>query len=47
MPNLYRVIQKGDVVLVEGRSELSRFIKVLAQSPWSHSAFYVGDALEG
>lgn len=47
MPNLYRVIRKGDVVLVEGRSELSRFIKILTQSPWSHSAFYVGDALEG
>jgi len=47
MPNLYRVIRKGDVVLVEGRSELSRFIKVLTQSPWSHSVFHVGDALEG
>ncbi|WP_373500570.1 YiiX/YebB-like N1pC/P60 family cysteine hydrolase [Desulfococcus sp.] len=47
MDNLYRVIRKGDVVLVEGRSELSRFIKVLTQSSWSHSAFYVGDALDG
>ena len=47
MTNLHRIIRKGDVVLVDGRSELSRIIKVLTQSSWSHSAFYVGDALEG
>lgn len=46
MANLYSVIQKGDVVLVEGRSEISRIIQVLTLSSWSHSAFYVGDALE-
>lgn len=46
MESLYRVIRKGDVVLVEGRSEISRIIQVLTQSFWSHSAFYVGDGLE-
>lgn len=46
MDNLYRVIQKGDVLLVEGRSEMSRIIQLLTLSSWSHSAFYVGDALE-
>lgn len=47
MDNLYRVIRKGDVVLVEGRSEISRIIQLLTQSTWSHSALYVGDALAG
>jgi hypothetical protein len=47
MENLYRVIRKGDVVLVEGCSEMSRIIQILTQSSWSHAAFYVGDALEG
>jgi ribosomal protein L18E len=27
MDNLYRVIRKGDVILVEGNSEISRMIK--------------------
>lgn len=47
MENLYRVIRKGDVVLVEGCSEMSRIIQILTQSSWSHAAFYVGDVLEG
>lgn len=47
MDNLYSVIRKGDVVLVEGRSEMSRIIQLLTHSSWSHSAFYVGDALAG
>ena len=47
LDNLYGVIQKGDVVLVEGRSEVSRIIQVLTQSSWSHSALYVDAALEG
>jgi hypothetical protein len=46
MENLYRVIRKGDVLLVEGRSEMSRIIQVLTQSSWSHLAFYVGDTLQ-
>jgi hypothetical protein len=28
MDNLYRVIRKGDVILVEGNSEISRMIKL-------------------
>jgi len=45
MDNLHRVIRKGDVVLVEGNSEISRMIKLLTQSSWSHAAIYVGDEL--
>jgi cell wall-associated NlpC family hydrolase len=45
MDNLQRVIRKGDVILVEGNSEISRMIKLLTQSSWSHSAIYVGDEL--
>lgn len=45
MDALYRTIRKGDVVLVEGRSEMSRIIQVLTQSAWSHSALYVGGTL--
>ena len=47
MDNLYRVIRRGDVVLVEGRSEMSRIIQLLTQSSWSHSTFYVGADLDG
>ena len=45
MENLYLVIRKGDVVLVEGRSKISHIIQLLTQSSWSHVAFYVGDTL--
>jgi cell wall-associated NlpC family hydrolase len=45
MDNLYRVIRKGDVILVEGNSDISRMIKLFTQSSWSHSALYVGDEL--
>lgn len=47
MNNLYQVVRKGDVVLVEGRAEISRIIKLMTNSTWSHSAIYVGNALEG
>ena len=43
MDSLYRVLRKGDVVLVEGNSYISRMIKLFTQSTWSHSALYVGD----
>lgn len=43
--NLYKHIRKGDVVLVEGRTELSRAIKLFSNSHWSHIALYVGDEL--
>ena len=45
MPRLYHVIRKGDVVLLEGRLRISQFIKFATQSPWTHSAVYVGDEL--
>ena len=45
MAKLLGVIQKGDVVLVEGRSDISRFIKLFTNSSWSHSALYIGDEL--
>ena len=35
-------IEIGDVILVEGRSRVAEVIKVLSQSPWSHSAFNIG-----
>ena len=45
-PNLLtRVIQPGDVLLVEGNSAFSVAIKYMTQSGWSHSALYVGDLL--
>jgi len=40
---LARVLQPGDVLLVEGSSRISTAIKYLTQSTWSHSALYVGD----
>jgi Permuted papain-like amidase enzyme, YaeF/YiiX, C92 family len=45
MDKLYRHARKGDVVLMEGRSRISRIIKLFTQSHWSHVAFYVGDEL--
>ena len=35
-------LRLGDVILIEGRSRVSEVIKVITQSPWSHSALYVG-----
>ena len=45
LEKLYRVIRPGDVILVEGRSEMSRIIKLFSGSHWSHAALYVGRAL--
>lgn len=45
LDNLYKHIRKGDVVLVEGRTQMSRMIKLFSQSHWSHNAMYVGDEL--
>ncbi len=42
---LRRVLQPGDVLLVEGNQKVSAAIKYLTQSTWSHAALYVGDAL--
>jgi len=35
-------IRPCDVLLVEGRSQVSDIIKLITQSPWSHSALYIG-----
>jgi hypothetical protein len=40
---LSRVLQPGDVLLVEGNSRVASIIKYLTQSTWSHSAMYVGE----
>ncbi|MEE4363077.1 MAG: YiiX/YebB-like N1pC/P60 family cysteine hydrolase [Desulfotignum sp.] len=47
LEKLYKVIRPGDVILVEGRSEMSRLIKLFTGSQWSHCAMYVGNALVG
>ncbi|MGD8591247.1 MAG: hypothetical protein PVF82_00335 [Gammaproteobacteria bacterium] len=35
-------IRPCDVILVEGRSRVSEVIKNITQSPWTHSALYIG-----
>lgn len=42
---LRRILQPGDILLVEGNQKISAAIKYLTQSTWSHAALYVGDAL--
>ncbi|MFZ2102893.1 MAG: lipo-like protein [Oricola sp.] len=44
---LYRTLQPGDVLLIEGNRKISAAIKYLTQSTWSHAALYVGDAMNG
>ncbi len=39
-------IRPGDVILVEGRSRVSEVIKLITQSPWTHSALYIGRLYE-
>jgi hypothetical protein len=39
-------IRPGDVILVEGRSRVSEVIKLITQSPWTHSALYIGHVYE-
>lgn len=41
---LARLLQPGDVLLVEGNQRISAAIKYLTQSTWSHAALFVGDA---
>lgn len=38
-----KVLQPGDILLVEGNSRFSVAIKYLTQSSWSHSCLYVGN----
>jgi hypothetical protein len=35
-------IRPGDVILVEGHSRVSEVIKLVSQSPWTHSMLYIG-----
>jgi len=35
-------VRPCDVILVEGRSRVSEIIRTITQSPWSHSALYIG-----
>jgi len=39
---LWKSLEPGDVLLVEGNNNISRVIKYLTQSTWSHAALYVG-----
>lgn len=39
-------IRPCDVLLIEGRSRLSEVIKYITQSPWTHSALYLGRPVE-
>lgn len=36
------VLEKGDIVLVEGNTRISSAIKYLTQSSWSHAALFTG-----
>lgn len=36
-------IRPGDIILVEGRSRVSNIIKLITQSPWTHSVLYLGN----
>ncbi|MDP3705181.1 MAG: YiiX/YebB-like N1pC/P60 family cysteine hydrolase [Legionellaceae bacterium] len=35
-------IRPADVLLIEGRSRVSRIIRHVTQSPWSHAVLYIG-----
>jgi hypothetical protein len=35
-------VRPGDVLLIEGHTRISDVIKTITQSPWSHSALYLG-----
>ena len=45
LESLHKNIHKGDVVLIEGKAEISRVIKLITTSQWSHIVYYVGDEL--
>lgn len=35
-------VRPADVLLIEGRNRVNRFIQRITQSPWSHAALYIG-----
>ncbi|VVC76162.1 hypothetical protein AQUSIP_14670 [Aquicella siphonis] len=39
-------IRPGDVLLVEGRSRISKIIRTITQSPWTHAALYIGRMID-
>lgn len=39
---LRQEIRPGDVILIEGRSRISKMIRSITQSPWTHAALYIG-----
>jgi hypothetical protein len=39
-------IRPGDVLLIEGRSRISRIIRYITQSPWTHAALYIGRLID-
>lgn len=39
-------IRPGDVLLIEGRSRISRVIRSFTQSPWTHAALYIGRMID-
>jgi hypothetical protein len=39
-------IRPGDVLLIEGRSRISRVIRSITQSPWTHTALYIGRLID-
>ena len=42
---LRNALRPGDVLLVEGNTQIAVAIKYLTQSTWSHAAFYIGHRL--
>src|SRR3990167_11538109 len=39
-------IRAGDVLLIEGRSRISKIIRAITQSPWTHAALYIGRLID-
>ncbi len=43
---LAATLRPGDVLLIEGNTRISKVIKYITQSIWSHAALYVGNSLD-
>ncbi|MBA3660728.1 MAG: hypothetical protein H0W64_03290 [Gammaproteobacteria bacterium] len=39
-------IRPGDVLIIEGRSRVSKIIRTITQSPWTHAALYIGRLID-
>jgi len=44
--DLAGILRPCDVLLIEGNTRISRVIKYITQSIWSHAAIYIGDRLD-